>query len=99
MGLSRDDPRFLARMRGQEAKYPGEGAEWRRRWGDAELSCVCVEGTRDWCEAVGHGGMVHWDIGVQSSDVLDVEVWASVLSWSHEAEGERNSGKGEGSEC
>ena len=31
--------------------------------------------------------------------MLDVEVWASVLSWSHEAEGERNSGKGEGGEC
>ena len=60
-------PRFLARMRGPEAKYPGEGAGWR---GDGNLlSCVCVEGTRGWCEAVGPGGMVHWDIGVQSSEL------------------------------
>lgn len=86
-------------MRGQEAKYPGEGAGWRRRWGDAELSCVCVEGTRDWCEAVGHGGMVHWDIGVQSSELcwvwrFGIQCYLGVMKLK-----ERETGKGEGGEC
>lgn len=50
----------------------------------------------------GSGTLGDWYIGAlvcrAQGTVLDMEIWASVLFWGHEAEGERNSGKCAGGE-